>query len=359
MDDQMNGPLDRWEHGSEFHWPSFEPASNKELPWVDGSLYGSGRDALRALISYGIAERGWSRIWLPAYFCGDVTDAIASTGIGIALYPDGPEDDEPRVDEDAFRRGDVLLEVDYFGLRSEPRFSDCGIEVIEDHTHDPVSDWAKRSGADWCVASLRKTLPLPDGGVLWSPKGHKAPPQPPISVERSSASLLKERAMVMKRDYLAGEPVEKEAYRELAVEGEQKIASGEISGMTERSRDLLREFPIDEWRETRRVNYNALRDALVDLDWLKILEPEDGARPFSGIAIFDSPERRDVVRDGLIARRIYPAVLWPLDGRAGIPERYIDLSRRMLSIHCDMRYNERDMMRVADAIREIGERQGC
>jgi hypothetical protein len=40
--------------------------------------------------------------------------------------------------------------------------------LVEDHSHDPFSPWAVGSSADYAFCSLRKTLPVPDGGLLWS-----------------------------------------------------------------------------------------------------------------------------------------------------------------------------------------------
>jgi hypothetical protein len=76
--------------------------------------------------------------------------------------------------------------MNYFGLRTPPDLElPEGVEVLEDHSHDPVSAWAEQSSADFCLASLRKTLPINDGGALWSPVGHRLPPAPP---DRAAAS---------------------------------------------------------------------------------------------------------------------------------------------------------------------------
>ena len=78
--------------------------------------------------------------------------------------------------------------------------------------------------------------------------------------------------------------------------------------------------------------------------------------PFSAVLIFDTTERRNYVNEKLIRSRIYPAILWPLEKPVinGIPDKYMDLSRRILSIHCDMRYNESDMVYVGMQIRNFG-----
>jgi hypothetical protein len=48
-------------------------------------------------------------------------------------------------------------------------------------------------------------------------------------------------------------------------------------------------------------------------------------------------------------------VLWSLEERAvaGLPARHLDLSRRVLSLHCDFRYTDDDMRRVAAIVRGL------
>jgi hypothetical protein len=52
---------------------------------------------------------------------------------------------------------------------------------------------------------------------------------------------------------------------------------------------------------------------------------------------------------------VYPAVLWPLEELVlkGIPDADRELSRRLLSIHCDFRYTSSDTDTVAQIVEEI------
>ncbi len=341
----------------------YEKDGSGKPPWGDECLWGgSGRDVLRLVLNYGITRLGWRRIWIPAYFCKDVTLAILATGIDIAVYPHGPEDgDNPTAKIDAFP-DDVLLVVNFFG--NSKRIIEYGVvrrklaAIVEDHTHDPWSGWAYESKADWCLASLRKTLPLPDGGVLWSPRKHQLPASTRITRKRTNASLKKLAGMCLKALYLGGHRVEKDIFRQLLVSGERGIGSGCISGMSDLAKTMVSTFPTDRWREARRRNHRVMCDMLSDLPWLSVLGNDkniDGC-PFSTVLLFNSAERRNFVRGELIRSHIYPAILWPLEKPAvdGIPERYIELSRRILSIHCDMRYDEGDMVHVGRQIARLG-----
>lgn len=355
---------ERWEQGSEFHWiPVSSNGGVAKAPWEEApGLYGSGRDALRALLSHGMSECGWHRIHIPSYFCQKVAGDILSTGIEVTVYPDRPDTPLSHHDSIKGKPGDVVLLVNSFGLRSKAyaRVADRGdFEIIEDHSHDPWSSWARESDADWCLASLRKTLPIPDGGVLWSPRGKMLPTLAQVTPEHQSASFEKLAAMKLKSLYLSGGSATKEDFRRLAVSGECHIAAGPVSGMSVWTENLLQSFPVESWRMRRRSNHKTLCDALQDIFWVQALAPDSYAAdtPFSCVLVFDTSARRAFVQERLAESHVYAAILWPLDEPVvdGIPNDSIDLSRRMLSVHCDMRYDERDMFRVAAMISDFGE----
>jgi hypothetical protein len=349
----------KWEHGSNFHWLQFDPVPKRTpSPWPEPAVYtGSGRDALRCLLVHGIARRGWRRIWVPSYFCQEVVGSIASSGIDIRAYPDNPLLPTP-VWPGALREGDVFLAVNYFGLRSRPRLPEIrGVEVIEDHTHDPWSDWAFHSSADYCVASLRKTLPIPDGGVLWSPRGNEVPATPALSPTRRAASAAGLAAMLLKRLYLEGHQVEKKLFLEMARHAERNIATGEISGMSPCSAATLPNLPAASWRDVRRRNHERLRGRLEAAPWSTVLASDgDGSCPFIVMTVCDTAARAEHIRRGLIAADVYPPVLWSLENSVvpDIPQSDRVLAARLVAVHCDMRYSDCDMDRVGTLIVELG-----
>ena len=356
----MRFPEEKWEQGSEFHWVPFEPSDESiEAPWEKGAFFGSGRDALRALLLHGMQERGWRRLWIPSYFCQEVVKSMASTGIEMTLYHDSMAELFLLLSEADFEPGDALFVVNFFGMRDALAYGTVpdDVDIVEDHTHDPWSDWAWNSQASFCVASLRKTLPIPEGGVLWSPKGELGPRPTPAHAVRQKAARDKFTAMVLKKLYLEGHAVDKDVYRQLARDGERNIASDDIAGMTDATRVLLGIFPTMRWRKTRRDNHAFFSAKLLSDDACRLLPTtSEACCPFSAILLFDGGVRRDGVRQKLIERRIYPVAYWPLDEPVfpeGTTEESIDLSHRALSIHCDMRYRQADMELVAGEINDL------
>ena len=334
----------RWEHGSDFHLSS--EMGELGAPWGarPATLWGSGRDAMRALLRWGRKERGWRRVLVPSFLCEHVVGALGRE-LTVGRYEDAPDAALPaRVEAEA---GDALLVVNTYGMRGPLRV-ETRADVVEDHTHDPLSPWAFRSEADYAVASLRKTFPLADGGVLWSPKALPLPAEREVTEGHRRAASARLSAMGLKRAYLDGEPVGKQVFRALLVAGERAIGRGELSGISAESRARLPTLPGHAWRERRARNLAAFRSALGPVEGARLLDA-----PFAATLVFESAERRESVRESLIAASIYPAVLWPLEtpGTVGIPPRHRALSRRVLSLHCDFRYDEDDMRRVAEAVR--------
>ncbi|MEM9489576.1 MAG: hypothetical protein AAGC55_10555 [Myxococcota bacterium] len=351
----MSDSGDRWEVGSLFHLARFAPGQDRgRCPWQEhnGILLGSGRDALRLLLTSAACRR----VWVPSYFCQEVVAAIASCPVTALVYPDSPLDSTRDLSALPVEAGDGILVMNYFGLRTSqalrlPERAD--ITIIEDHTHDPCSPWALGSTADYCVASLRKLYPVPDGGVLWSPRGHSLPAPPALAPELCRASLDKLAGMILKGYYLDGHPVPKERFRGLLARGETALYGARISTITELSRDLLTAFPLAAWRAQRLAHFRRICDRFPAIAGVRLLKPTDPEQPpFVALVVFDDPASRDRVHRQLIDQRIYASALWPLDNPvlAGIPTEHRALAGRLFTIPLDMRYNPTDIDLVAEIL---------
>ena len=326
---------DRWEQGSEFHLPTLTDLPPGRLSWTDAcQLYGSGRHALCALLTWGRGRFGWRRVWVPSYYCQNVVQSLRSTGLEIDTYSDGPLDQGPDLGSADIGHGDVLIRMNYFGVRPIPRMDDLNrrlVAVVDDVSHDPWFPHSRTGDADWCIASLRKVLPLPEGGGVWSSTGRELPPPSTVTPECRAASLEKMAAMIMKGLYLAGAQVEKQTFRKLSMDSESRIGVGSPSGMPSWTASLLSALPIQSWRAQRRANHQVLAQNLSEVSWLTLLppSPDQDACPFSAVLLFPTNELRDDVRQKLIAHSVFPAIVWPLDeARLGAtPERHLDFSR--------------------------------
>lgn len=340
-----------WEHGSEFPWIDAVKSTYKPCvhPWSVGSVrFGSGRDAIRALLRHGASTLNWRRVFVPSFTCPEVVNAVVSEDLDAKIYLDDPRQ---AISPCHLGSKDALIVTNTFGMRSRWHNSEgLAGALIEDHTHDPWSDWAQASEADYCIASLRKTLPIPDGAMLWSPTGRSLPKQPMLTEFHQFAVSRKIDGMLLKYLYLAGCDVNKETYRSLLISGEERIATIELSDMHPVSRALIDNINTLTWRESRQDNYSILAKRLVDIPGIELITPVDtGSCPFSMILVCDDANIRESLRSWLIEHRIYPAVLWPLDSmKSVLSEASIELSRCILSLPCDGRYDSVHMEQVAD-----------
>lgn len=343
------------EFGSDFHYivPQGSGENSIRDLFPSANYYADGRQALIDLYR----SQGWRRLWVPEYFCYDVIASLKEAGLYLRYYTDYPG---YRADEETleaiqrkgyFKTGDAVLRVNYFGIRSYRNPEKMKVPVIEDHTHDLIGSWAINSHADWCIASLRKSLPLPEGGVLWSPMGLPLPKYPVVSVENEKIATIRWEAMRLKARYLSGEEVEKQAFRTGFVDTEEYFDRAEVCALDAGSQEFLRSFDIRDWYNRKCENWKLLCD--IKKDGVCVLQPENReCYPFSLILLFTSVHDRDNVRKALIERQVYPAILWSLPHCPADGELF-KISRGMLSIHCDARYTKEDILEMKSAIESI------
>ena len=337
------------EFGSDFHLITEYQSKRAHLTdiYSDTMLMANGRQPLLALF----LQKKWHKLWIPEYFCYEVIETIQQQiDIEFAFYPDYPlADDKAIIAELPFNDGDVLLRVNYFGLRNHRSKNGIPVPVIEDHTHDLLGHWTLNSEADWCIASLRKTLPLPEGGMLWSPKGKSLSLELMNTKDNQQIADIRWQAMQMKSDYLNGALSNKEEFRKLYMETEEWFDTAELSSLDDKSKEYIAQFDINLWQGAKRRNWMLLHSMLSDK--IEILQPEDDScTMLSMVVLAESQEQRDLIRQKLIERAVYPAILWQVPKTAN--EKVQDFSHRMLSIHCDGRYNENNIRQLADIVNQ-------
>lgn len=336
------------EFGSDFHAiKDYQfPYSDKNSLFKGVWPFSDGRMGLIALIR----SEGWKRLWVPEYFCYEVIASVEEmTGIEIACYQDYPlcSDDQSEVSNLPFKDGDALLRMNFFGTRGYRSNKDIPVPVIEDHSHDLTGDWAANSDADWCISSLRKTLPIAGGGIVWSPKGHAIKGDLATSDECEKMMGLRWKAMDMKADYLKGEDVSKDSFRQLYVESEEWFEKADVCGIDERSRKTVDKLDVTAWNEAKQRNWRLLNDLLGSSFF--VLQPENSkCNMFSFAILANDAKDRQRIRKNLIERQVYPAILWQVPESVSKESR--EVSERVLSIHCDGRYEETDIRQLADII---------
>ena len=336
------------EFGSDFNFPDLNKWGNKSLANTFTnklSLYLSGRVALHSLLEYGIKQFNWKRVYLPSYYCYDVTNFLEGLNIEIIIYNYNPFlNSNLNFSEIKNTATTVFVKVNYFGIEELILPKKNNMIVIEDLSHNISS--IKDSQADYVFGSLRKELPIPVGGFLYSnEKGL------PFGSENSIAELIseeKENAMKLKAAYLNSEIKEKGYFRELFVQSEEKLVNKktEYSKLPQNALKTLKSLNVEEILEAKKRN---LKVALNELINIKNVTVNNNRNKGFGLLLFFADNiKRESVRIRLIKNKIYPSVLWP-EQKNKID---IDVQSRILFIHVDFRYNLEDIKQITKVIKE-------
>lgn len=334
------------EFGSDFHKIEY-PVGNG-LPYGIFNHYVSGRQPLLDLIQ----TYGYRRIWIPTYYCGESTLILDRTEVEIKRYNCLPTDNPDSIIETLpLEREDLLLRTNYFGLHGFHKSNIYPCDVIEDHTHDLIGEWALNSNAKWCFASIRKTLPTADGGILWSPDKYSLPDQMSLTSEVASSMSLRYNAMVSKEEYLKNGKGCKDTFLKVFRETEECFGAFSLSDWLSTTSEITESLDLEAWYNLKKSNYFLL---LKDLDF-RYSKPITGSigksTPFSLIILYHSNARRENAKNYLIRNNVYPAILWP--DVYGKDSDAVDFSRKMLSIHCDGRYSRKDIYILSQILNHV------
>jgi hypothetical protein len=308
----------------------------------DARLVGSGRNALFAAAAGLLGNDGI--LYIPTYFCHDVTSWL-ERHLPVKLFNHGPFEGESDL---KIGPTDVALMVEYFGDRSSLTVE--GGSVVVDRTHLPWANHSYHRRPDAVAASLRKALPLPDGGIYqFADSVH-----PEIEINRPnfmwedavSETML---GMGLKAQYLRSVGPTKQDFinRIKSVERHLVDASHDL-----RSSDFTRafagQFEVDAFDRKRRSNQELLCLLTTDIDESIGLTNT----PSHSMLTFRSIEHRNAARDAMIARGVYPAILWDLSSRL-VPDQQRRFADTTLFLAVDHRYGPRQIERLGSVITSL------
>ena len=344
----LTGKVQRWEVGGDFPW--MPPPRSRCIQFPSRSVYFAlGRHCVIALLEV-LGPKPKRRLWIPSFFCFEVAKSW-SQWFNVNVYRDDPRWPEPDWRSLSPDPCDIVIAVNYFASREADPWDDWhqrkSCILVEDHSHDPLSEWALTSQADYVFSSLRKTLPIPDGAVLWSPMKNRLPrPRMSSTVPGANQKLS---AMLWKAEYLqgAGGPKLKQKYLSLLRRSEIKLDACRLVGTSSFTRKYISGGVPERWRMRRARNVRYLVQELKD--WpiacpLFSTWPE-GAVPLALVLVFRSAGERDRYRSMLSFHDVYCPIHW-VGGHTAFPEER-DLSSRILTVPSDQRYTVMDMKKVA------------
>jgi dTDP-4-amino-4,6-dideoxygalactose transaminase len=311
--------------------------------WSQGrptACFVNARSALAALVA---SERP-STVWLPAFLCSALADAVPAAL--LRYYPVGTGL-SPKVSAlHAVRSGDMVVGINYFGRVPASDFLDFvtarpNVRFVEDCAHYFASD--PLGWGDWRLFSPRKLLGVADGGLLVAMRDGKRIPRPKRPNDAAESQWLAPLLRFEDEGQIRGNL--------WSPANQEKEAAMTVSdmGMTRLSRSLLELVPAEVLIERRLANFAALEDKLGD--WLLPLCHRSGDVPFV-FPLRLNEERRDPVLKQLHADNIFAAVHWremPSPSEL-FPAEHL-LARQLISLPCDHRYGAEDMSRIVRSVR--------
>jgi hypothetical protein len=339
------------EYGSDFHLSLygdfFESENNKFLNKENYSLYFSGRSALVALLKYGIKSFGWHRVYFPNYYCHEVVHFVRSfLPIEIAYYNFNPFIDSTfdrfPIYDDA---KNVIINVCFFGLKKLDLLDYSRAAVIEDLTHDILSI----PTSNFSFGSLRKQLPLPCGGFIYSRKKERFS-NISSNLQSENLSLQKLTGMFLKNEYLYNRLENKSIFRKLLTEAEEKFDQDFTNSlMPGVARVILSKLDINKILLAKNKNLKLALNLLKKNAEIIINFHSNSSNAFGLILEMKSLEIRDKLKSFLISRSIFPAILWPNQ----IESKAIETQQRILFVHVDYRYKDEDIQYIAATINDF------
>jgi hypothetical protein len=347
--------LDTREIGSNFELVEgryLTSTTSLRLPWEDASdivYVESGRQAL-AVAEAELRGQGLTRLHVPSYLCDSMISPFESNGWTLRQLPMDSDLAVSPTDLLAQVTAGVLLHAPYFGRRDSAAMQDAlevlrhrGVVVVVDETHRLFSD--PSPVADIRVASLRKSLPLYDGGYVTGLSGphHPAlqtsPSDPEVAALRCTAMRSKSEALASGDD--------NQAYRALFAAAENMTeARTQPARISEESLSLLHRLDLGMICATREANSILLAAALGQSDQFRIINPPT-ADTLPCYLVLKTDEVKGLQRF-LAGQRIYCPIHWPpselLPPTSNWPSCYI-------SLPVDHRYGEQDILRMAASLK--------
>lgn len=329
-----------------------------------------GRSALGLLYQYIIAESGRRdvKVLLPSYICDSVLKVFPKENI---VFYDLKE--EFVINEDSIvnliESGDfdngIFYLMHYFGNlvsneileRIKVLCLDHYMTIIEDTTHSIFT--LPCTIGDFCIASLRKWMAIPEGGVVYS---RNPLPDEWNKLSHAHASH-KIEAMVLKNLFLEhakaytdleGMEFVNYAYRKIFV-NEEINAGKEVQGISDLSKFILKAQNIDEIKNARKNNYQHLSKRLQDSGIFLYNEKKcdymEELVPFTAILLLDEKNSRDSLRGYLEEHKIYCAVHWIIGNEKQLGfSNTKKWSERLISLPIDQRYGTKEMDYLANNV---------
>jgi hypothetical protein len=337
--------------GSYFHFEEFQDKMSQKVELnLDYRLFYTGRHALLYILNEVERKQKINKIWFPSYYCQHTLGWIKKSYPNIYTYEVHPFEFNEALDVEGFAvKNDVVLVNNYWGLSSMAYHKTSASPVyIEDHSHGWLSTACLESKADYCFVSLRKSLPIPLGGMYW---------QPGAVVSATSDTFKKDpqfyevwdlmlNAMKLKAAYIAGDnSLSTDSFLPLFYKVEEALNQHtHFAEILPQHIAQIKQMITLDILQIKDNHLKQLYKAIPDTPIFKIVQ-RDGFTAFGLDLLFKDKHHFNSCKHYLVAHAIYPSVLWP-DNSLDYEWQYF------LNIHVDYRYSSSDMKYIANILKQ-------
>tara|TARA_R110000796_G_scaffold252631_2_gene389327 strand:- start:10295 stop:11359 length:1065 start_codon:yes stop_codon:yes gene_type:complete len=310
-------------------------------------LFYTGRHAIKHLIELIDKQQKISTIWLPNYYCQHVTNWLKTNFKNISFYSIDPFFEEKSFNIiDFAKKDDVVILNNFWGIfkYNIPTTKEKPI-CIEDHSHGWLSDSCLNSQADYCFASLRKTLPIPLGGIAWSPKQNEISKNNSIIDKDPFYQIwnIIDNAMKLKADFITNSSTDKNKYLSLISKTEEALHNQhDVLKLKNEHKEYITTFLNKDYNFYKSKNLKYILEKIKPNKHFKLICNESNSS-FGLHIIFKDRKKFEDFKLHLIKNIIYPSELWP-DNILNTEFKY------MMNIHIDFRYDFKDMSHIANQI---------
>lgn len=303
----------------------------------------SGRDALKTIAR----EYKPTIVFMPALACDSMVVPFEMYGHKVIYYrlTSNYKVDIQQVKKLVPNKEVLFLYMDYFGILSisdeelyHLKNTFTRMVFIEDRTHNLIWEKVRQFVPDYTMASLRKWLNVPDGGLLW-PKDILKKTD---FAEDTSFSSTRLKAQCMRRKFFTtGDQAIKTAYRKIfSTVSDIMDKDKKPSRMTAYSHSLASQANWDEIRQKRKENAKTLISILQSAN-IDFIQPNAGA---SDLYVAFKVIEREHKQAKLSSKGIFNTIIWPLgEKQKQICSVAKDTEQMMLAAPCDQRYTIDDM----------------
>ena len=321
------------------------------------NLYASGRGAFRAILQHFIPDMK-GEILLPDYICESVPNMILSLGLTASFYHIN-EDFLPEIESilKKINGKKAIVLVDYFGMISSTQKGELIDEIKRANPSikiviDDVQNYFGIDSEDKCdyaFTSFRKWFPVPDGArAVWK-NGSSYEDLYPDERTYGSISVFSKYKFAgnMLKNYrgIIGDEVS----LELLEKGEKMVSDETLCVALPTTSPAIAQLDMEQIRKKRKRNAEVIHEGLTQMG-IKHLYSEDAVPLFVPIVL---DRGRDIVRKKMFSQSIFCPIHWNCDWMIKINSACRNtLADKELSLICDHRYDEQDMKKQLEILKD-------